>query len=78
MQDGAIAHFHIDGMQNCKVPDDHVIKHVHALTGPTGKSVDCRLCRVFVSFSSSTGEGNLSGKILLQESLGFVLFETNE
>ena len=31
MQDGAIAHFHIDGMQNCKVPDDHMIKHVHAL-----------------------------------------------
>ena len=30
MQDGAIAHFHIDGMQNCKVPGDHLMKLAHA------------------------------------------------
>ena len=29
MRDGAIAHFHIDGIQNCKVLDDHMVMREH-------------------------------------------------
>ena len=32
MQDGAIVHLTENGMQKCKVPDDHVIMCVHTPT----------------------------------------------
>ena len=64
--------------QGCSVSLLHLGRASKVLKAPPKrKSVDCRLCRVFVSFSSGTGEGNLNGKMPLPENLGFVLFKTN-
>ena len=32
MQDGAIVHLTEDGTQKLKVPDDHMVMHMHAST----------------------------------------------
>ena len=48
MQDGAIAHFPIDSMQTCKVPEDHVIKHACMLLN--FEEIRHIFCGVFLDF----------------------------